>query len=156
MILKTSYQEIQCNISSYPMTPVTMGHRMSPDFPTEHKLNAPNTPRISGSTKSRQSMPASADKNIWHHDTPCHEQENATHLVLLSRDQDTLRQVQDPNKCLNQTLSPYLPIHNHRISATIYSVSLKDNCPKHTKTTHTPTHTTKKHITRQPSKTIKT
>ena len=78
MILKTSYQEIQCNISSYLMTPVTMGHRMSPDFPTEHKLNAPNTPRISGSTKSRQSMPASVDKNIWHHDTPCHE--NATYL----------------------------------------------------------------------------
>lgn len=51
----------------------------------------------------------------------------------------------------SQCISP----HSHRISSTIYSVSLylKDSCPK-THKNHT--HTTQKHIRRQPSKTIKT
>lgn len=71
-------------------------------------------------------------------------QENAAHNALLSRDQDTFRQVQDPNKSLNQTLSASHPIHNHQISSTIYSVSLylKDSCQKTYKnnTHHTKTH----------------
>lgn len=125
-----------------------MSHRMSPDFPTEHKLNAPNTPRISGSTKSRQSMPAVLTKtystmihyamnNVLILSRKCHSPGSAFEGPGRIPPSPRPKQIFESD---SQSISP----HNHQISSTIYSVNLylKANCPKtyQNNTRHTKTH----------------